>query len=434
MNITVSDIGTLRKQLTITIPADTLAERRNKLLERYAGSVQLKGFRPGKKPPRALLEKRLGPAVDDEASQNLIEEGFRQGIQENNLKPIGGITTDSSDRNNGITHVVSFEVRPDITLPAPGDIPVTIEDIQASDEDVESELADFAKRAGDYQDITGEEPLAEGDIATLSGSVSVDGSTVRDLHDLQHMLGSYPLLGLEPAEVLKTLGEKKVGDEASFTTTLPESFTPEEHVGKEASVAVTIQSARRLTPAPIDEDLAKRLGLESIDELRTRLRDMIQHRKQEELHNKQSDEVMDYLIANCQFDCPELLRESIIKQQREQKGDDATDEDINAEVDKDLRKHLLIEQIADDLQVEVTRQDVDQQIAMAAYQSGRKPEEVAKQLQESGRIQQVAAEIRSSKALGVFVESVVQAHSDTGSDSADEASADAETADAGDKE
>lgn len=423
MNTTVTDLGTLRKQLTITIPADTLAERRNQLLERYAGRVQLKGFRPGKKPPRAVLEKRLGPAVDDEASQGLIEEAFSQGIKDNNLKPIGGITTDSSDRNNGITHVVSFEVRPEISLPAPADIPVTIEDCNASDEDVESELQDFAKRAGEYAELSAEETLTEGDIITLAGGVTVDGTSVRDLHDLQHMLGSYPLLGLEPAEVLKTLGDKKVGDAATFTTTLPDSFTPEEHVGKQAEVAVTIQSARRLSPAPIDEALAKRLGLESLDELRTRLRDMIQHRKQDELQTKQSDEVMDHLIANCQFDCPELLRESIIKQQREQQGEEAKSEDeISAEVDKDLRKHLLIEQIADELQVQVTRQDIDQQIAMAAYQSGRKPEEVAKQLQESGRIQQVAAEIRSSKALGMFVEQVVQAHSDSASEDSTEAS------------
>ena len=104
--------------------------------------------------------------------------------------------------------------------------------------------------------------------------------------------------------------------------------------------------------------------------------------------------------------------EAKVEADKEKNPEASVDEDaIKAEVEKELRRHLINENIADSLNVEVTQEDMTQQISMAAYQSGRKPEEVAKQLQESGRVQQVAAEIRNAKALAMFIESIVKAHS-----------------------
>jgi FKBP-type peptidyl-prolyl cis-trans isomerase (trigger factor) len=124
-------------------------------------------------------------------------------------------------------------------------------------------------------------------------------------------------------------------------------------------------------------------------------------------------------VANLSFDLPKTLHQEVISQRlkqeetnKENNPEASVDEDaLKAEIEKDLRRHLINENIADTLKVEATREDLQQQIAMAAYQSGQKSEDVAKQLQESGRIHQVAAEIRSAKALAMFVESVVKAHS-----------------------
>ncbi|TVR47023.1 MAG: trigger factor [Planctomycetota bacterium] len=412
MQTTVSDAGQLRKKLTISIPQSEIAERRNKLLERYASQVQMKGFRPGKKPPRSLIEKRLGSSIDDEVFQILVEEGVSQGIKDNALKPIGQISTEESQREGDITHTVAFDVQPEIVLPEPASIPVAVVKAEVSDADLDEELASMAKRMGEFSDLGGDDTIAKDDIVTLSGSVTHAGEKIRDLQDLQHMVGAYPLLGLEPDEIVAKVSTLKVGEVLSFSSTLPDSFTPEEHAGKAAEVSLTIQSARRQVPAAIDEAFAKRFGIDNVETLKDRIKSSMTSRKEEEIHNQQSEEVMNYLIAHCQFELPEKLRQDIVDQQiaqEKEKSENVDEAKVIGDVEKDLRRHLITEAIAEQLKVSASQQDLNQQITMAAYQSGRKPEEIAKQLQESGRIQQVAMEIRSAKAVGMFVEQVVAA-------------------------
>ena len=234
METTVSDVGPLRKQLTISIPASEVTARRNELLDRYAGQVRLKGFRPGKKPPRSMVEKRLGPGFNDEVFQGLVEEAVGAGLKDNDLKPIGQFAIDESNREGDIKHVISFDIQPEFELPEPKTIPITLGDASVSDEDLASELEDLAKRSGSYTDLGEDDSLVKDDIVTFSGSVKNGDEIIRDMQDLQHMVGSYPLLGVEAADVAEKVTGMKVGEVLEIDTTLPDSFTPEEYAGKEA--------------------------------------------------------------------------------------------------------------------------------------------------------------------------------------------------------
>ena len=434
MQTTVSDAGPMRKQLTISIPAEEVKARRNELLDRYAGQVRLKGFRPGKKPPRSMVEKRLGPGFNDEVFQGLVDEAVSKGLKDNELKPIGQFAIDESSREGDITHVISFDVQPEFELPEPSSIPVTLSDTDVSDEDMDKELEDLSKRSGSYTELTAEDNLAKDDIVTLSGSVKDGETVIRDVQELQHMVGSYPLFGIEPADVEAKITGLKVGEALEVETTLPDNFTPEEYAGKDAQASLTIQSARRMAPAELNDEIAQRFGLQSLDELKDRVRSSIEARKQDEVQTAQSEEILAYLVDELKFDLPETLFKEVLDQRIKQeeakveankeKEPDATvdEEALKAEVEKDLRRHLINENMADTLKVEITQEDMQQQISMAAYQSGQKPEDVAKQLQESGRVQQVAAEIRAAKALAMFIETVVKAHTPDDENSEAEAS------------
>ena len=418
MQATITDAGTLRKKLTVTYAAAEVTARREQVLKKFAGQVKLDGFRPGKS-SKALVEKRFGSAAEQQAREELSDEGFKQGVAEHQLKPIGPLKNESSSTENGLTFSVSFEVKPTIDLPAPSALSVANAEITVADADLEAALANLCKRAGTLGPLNEGETVQEDDSITLVGGVTVAGKEVRKLHDFHHLVGGYSLLGKAPAEVITAFAGKGIGAEVRFSTTLPGSFSPVEAANQPAEVAVTVQSAQRQRPATADDALAKRLGALSLDDLKTRLRDQLKQQKELEQHQRQITELTDALLAKTSFAVPPELLAGMIaenvdpKVKQAEKDGKSADEiaklksDGAAEAEKSLKRYLLIDAVAEAHQVQVSRDDLESQIQMAAQRSGRKPQEIADQLGKSGQVNQVVQEIREAKALEVLLDKVL---------------------------
>ena len=415
MQVVVDDAGKLRKRVTLTIAADELAGRENQLLDRYAGQVNLRGFRKGKA-PKAVVRQRFGDAVTQEAQEAMLREAFQQALSDNELQPVGPLAPEEPSTDDGLVQVIEFDIAPTIDLPEPTSIAIESGESDASDEEVQEEIDNLCQRMGQQQDLGDDDTIVADDILTLTGSITAGEETVRDVHDLHHIVGATPLFGTEPEAVIAACADKSVGSQLELTTTLPDNFRPEEWVNKEATVSVTIQKAQRQAPAELNDELAKRIGAEDVDALRTRISEGISARKADQQRGEQIESLVEKLIEGTSFDLPEKLVESLIEQniessieQRKQAdaeadvNEDEVREEVTGEVDRGLRRQLLMDAIAKEYNVQATQQDINQQIAMAAYQSGRKPEDIAKQLQESGRLMEVANDIRQHKALELFL-------------------------------
>lgn len=418
MQATISDAGTLRKQVTVTYTEAEVASRQAAVLKKFSGQVKLDGFRPGKS-SQAVVAKRYGNAAQQQAREELADEGFNQALKQHNLKPIGPITNESMKAEKGLELVVSFDVKPAITLPEPSAIVVTKDEVKVSDSDVAAALDNLCKRAGTQGPLEANETIIADDGLTLTGTVTVEGKEVRKLHDFHHLVGGYSLLGTKPEDVIKLVEGKKVGDALEFTTTLPKTFSPKEAAEKEAKISVTIQTAQRQRAAAADDALATRLGVENLEALKKRLSDQLQQQKEMEMHQKQISEVTETLLSKVQISLPPRLLENALKSNLEPRLKQAKDEnksaedvaklteETTAEVEKSLKRHLIIDAVADQHQVQVTREDLESQIQMAAMRSNRKPQDIADQLQKSGQINQVVSEIREAKALEVLLDKVL---------------------------
>ena len=440
MQVTVEDAGTLRKQITVAYPADEVRAREERLLGRYAQQTNLPGFRRGKV-PRGLLRKRYGEAVAAEAAEALIDEAMQEAIREHQLRPIGPIAQDDFSREDGLRHVASFDIRPPVQLPQQDDLTIDFEDAAASDAEIDAELANYAKRAGEQVELDGEQTLVKDDLVKLTGKLTSGDEVIREVHDLTHIVGAYPLFGKDPEAVAELAAAVNVGGVLSFDTTLPDNFKPEEWADKEAQVAVTVQSATRQQPAELDDALAKRAGAEDLADLRQRIGDYLSNQKSERLHQRQTEQLMEELLDQAQLELPPKLFETVTqdvlsgKIEEKKKEDAEQDEaalrdeladEAAKEADHHLRRMLVLDALAEDLQVEATQEDLQQQIMMAAYQSGRKPQELAEQLRESGQLQQVLVDIRQHKSIATLLQQIVDARQPASSDDAgdDEAAAD----------
>ncbi len=418
MQVSVVDAGTLRKQVTISYSPAEVQTRRAQVLKQLGGEVKLNGFRPGKG-SLAVLEKRYGAAATSHTEERLADEAFNQAVKEQGLSPIGPMKTESVSRDQGFSLVISFEVKPAIVLPAAQSFTVTRAAVEIADSELAEQLNTLARRAGSLAPLADGETIIEDDSITVSGTVSVNGVEARKLHDFNHLVGGYPFFGKSPADIVAALKDKKAGDQVSFTTTLPASFTPAEHAGKEATVAVTIQAVQRLRAAPLDDEFAKRIGAESLEGLKSLLKARLQAGKEHEVRGKQVGELVEQLLAKVDVPLPAEILAGSIKEAQETavkraeaqgtKGDEleAIRTAAIADATKGLKRFLILDALANQLAVEVTNEDLGDQIRMAASQTGRKPEEIAKQLRESGRANQVAMEIREAKAIELFLDQVL---------------------------
>ena len=220
MDIAIADVGTLRKQMTLTCPAADVNARADRTLGQYGQQANVKGFRNGKT-PKSVLRKRFGAAARSDAIERLIDE-VRKGLQDNDLKPIGPFATDEHSDDDDVKHVVSFDVRPEFDLPEPSGIELTEQDTAVGDEEKQEELDALARRSGETAAVT-EGKLQKDDTITITGSIKSGDETVRDIHDLNHLVGAYPLFGKDPEEVIAMVADLEVGAELSFDTVLPKA-------------------------------------------------------------------------------------------------------------------------------------------------------------------------------------------------------------------
>ena len=408
MQVDIADAGAFSKQLTISYTPDEVRSRREQVLRRLSTEVSLKGFRPGKS-SRAVLEKRYGAAATAQAEDELANEGLSQAVKDKGLKPIGPIKDEGRARDAGLRLTVAFEVKPPVTLPDAKSLKVEAPTSEVAPAQIDETLTSYAKRLGTMSDLAEGETLASDDAITLAGTVKVGAEVARECHDFQHLLGGYPLFGKPPEEVVELVKGQGVGAKIAFRADLPGTFRPEQFAGKAADVELTVQKAQRLRPAAIDEEFAKKVGATDVADLRKRVEDGLKRQKDAELHQKQIEQLQEQVIEKAAVELPPKLLDSLVQERvaglkAEEKADPAAEKAAREEAAKTLKRFLVLDAAAEQLQVKVTRQDLESQVQLAAARSGRPPQEIAKRLTDSGRINDVVQEIREAKALEAMLD------------------------------
>jgi len=415
MQVQVADAGTLAKRVTISYTAAEVAERKAKLIKSLAGEVKMEGFRPGKA-PKSVLEKRYGAAAQAQAEEALADEGLNSALKENRLRPFGQIANEGIERKAGLSLTVTFEIYPPVAIPDAKSLTVDAGDAAVTDAEVTEFAGSIAKRLGEMSQLAADETVVEDDSVTLDGSLTVDGAEVRKLAQFNHLVGGYPLFGKQPKDVIAAFAGQKVGSQVAFDTTLPANFTPAEHAGKAAKLAVTIASASRMRPAALDDALAQKVGAKDLAGLQETLKQRISARKQGEVRGKQLEQLSAALLEKVQIELPPKglaaaitrAEEDAAKKAEEKKEDVAKAKaDAKASIEKAFKRHCLMAALGDHLNVQIDDNDFREQIMMAAQQTGRRPQDIAEQLQKSGQGAQVAMEIREAKAMEQYLDQVL---------------------------
>ena len=267
----------LHKQFTVTVPASELDSRVNARLEEMKPRVNLKGFRPGKAPV-SFLKKQFGKSIMGEVVEAAVNEASQKAIADNKLKPAlqprvepVGSVEDVVDGKSDLTFKVIVDLMPEFETSDPAKLTVERITADVADADVNEALDRLAKNVRNYKAKDG--AAAKDDVVVIDYEGSVDGVPFDGGKgtDFNLTLGTGTFIpGFEDQLIGAAAGESR-----DVKVTFPTEYHAPEMAGKDAIFAVTVKEVKVPEDAGIDDELAKKLGLDDLASLKDRVREQL---------------------------------------------------------------------------------------------------------------------------------------------------------------
>ena len=399
MKTEVEKLDETRVKLTIFVTPEELRPHMDDAYKQIAEQVQVPGFRKGKV-PAPIIDQRFGrEAVISEAVNAGLDSFYRQGIEDADLHPIGRPNADIEEVPDAKTMtgdlklVVEVDVRPEFELPELEGRTVTVEAAAVTDDEVEQELDELRKRFGTL--VTVDRPAAKGDFVQLDLTATIDGETVDTASGISYEVGSGELLeGIDDAVETLTADE-----ETTFTSTLVGG----DRAGEEAEVSVKVTAVKERELPEADDDFAQMASAQdTIAELREELKSQVARRKTFGQADQARKKLQDDLIADANIPTPTKMIEDEVHRHLE--GENRLDDDVHRaevaeETEKVIKSQILFDRIAEEHDLQVSNEELQQYIFQMAGQYGMGPQELVEVLEQNGQFPTVLADLLRGKTL-----------------------------------
>ncbi|AMC64769.1 trigger factor [Mycobacterium tuberculosis variant africanum] len=427
MKSTVEQLSPTRVRINVEVPFAELEPDFQRAYKELAKQVRLPGFRPGKAPAK-LLEARIGrEAMLDQIVNDALPSRYGQAVAESDVQPLGrpNIEVTKKEYGQDLQFTAEVDIRPKISLPDLSALTVSVDPIEIGEDDVDAELQSLRTRFGTLTAV--DRPVAVGDVVSIDLSATVDGEDIPNAaaEGLSHEAGSGRLIaGLDDAVVGLSADESRV-----FTAKLAAG----EHAGQEAQVTVTVRSVKeRELPEPDDEFAQLASEFDSIDELRASLSDQVRQAKRaqqaEQIRNATIDALLEQVdvplpesYVQAQFDSvlhsalsglnhDEARFNELLVEQGSSRA--AFDAEARTASEKDVKRQLLLDALADELQVQVGQDDLTERLVTTSRQYGIEPQQLFGYLQERNQLPTMFADVRRELAIRAAVEAATVTDSD----------------------
>jgi len=392
---TVEKLSPTRVRINVEVPFTELQPDIDTAFKEMAKQIRMPGFRPGKVPVK-LLEARVDKqAMFDQVIGDAVPGRYTEAVTTSDVRPLGQPEIEITNKEYGsdLTFTAEVDVRPEIELPDLEGLKITVDPIEVTDDEVDTELQNLRARFGT---LTGVERAAEnGDFVSIDLSATVDGEDVPEAatEGLSHEVGSGQLIGgLDEAIV-----GLKEGESRDFTTTLAAG----EHAGQEAQVTVTVKSVKeRELPEPDDEFAQLASEFDTIDELKNSLTDQVQRVKRIQQAEHIRDKALEVLLEQVDVPLPENIVQAQVDdtlhnaihaldhddkrfaEALEAQGSsrEEFDADNRTNSEKAVKTQLLMDAIADKLNIQVGQNDLTERLVLMSRQYGLEPQQLLQYL------------------------------------------------------
>lgn len=402
MKISVRNLEPTKVKLTVTVEPEELNPYLDAARKEIAKQVNVPGFRKGHVPGK-IIDQRIGfAAVAGEAVNDAVPELYSKALDEKKIRPMAQPEFDvqdvpqSANDETKLKFTATVERRPDIELPEIDGLEIAISKPEVKDEDVDKRLETLRQRFGTLVGV--DRPAAKGDFANIDLTAEIDGETVDSQEGVSYELGSNTMLdGLDEA-----LDGLSAGEETTFEGTLEAG----EHEGQKATVKVKVNSVKAEELPELNDEFASEASeFDTLDELEADIRKAAA----QDAEGRQATEARDAFIAKLQegleIPVPKGVKANMVEEQLKGLTPDpekATKEQkAQAEetVEKDLRDQMVLDALAEKLDVQVSQSDVFNFLASIAQQYGMDPNNFIQAIIKNGQLGSAVQEVGRSKGL-----------------------------------
>lgn len=386
MQVTETLSEGLKREYQVTVPATDLAERVSGALEDLKTKVRINGFRPGKV-PLAHLRRLYGRAVFAEVLETVMNEANRKIIDDHALrlamqpkvtlsedeKEVESVVSGDADLN----YRVALEVLPQIEVGDLKAIKVERPKAPVTDAEVGEALAALAKRNRSFEPRGEGEAAADGDRLTIDYKGTVDGQPFEggEGSDITVELGSNSFI---PGFEEKLVGAK-AGESRAVEATFPGAYLRQDLAGKTGTFEVTVKAVEKPIEKAPDDEFAKSLGTESLDDLKSKLREQLEKDHAAASRQRLKRQLLDALDAGHRFEVPPTLLqqefdniwaqvERDLQGAEPEKPVDELKGEYRAIAERRVRLGLLLAQIGERADIKVPDEDVTRAVVERARQ------------------------------------------------------------------
>lgn len=365
--------------LKIEVAPDAVKKTRDSIIRDYARRVKIAGFRPGHAPSNIVRRTVGDDTILQALSDRLVQSSYQQAIEDKGLRPmnqaeVSGLELDGFDDTKPVSFAATMIARPDIELGEVNGLEVSRPKTEITDEHVESGLQRLREENASLQNIEGR-GAQDGDVLNAELQVYIDGAPKGDEP------GKLRAFVLGESGFVPSIDEHLLGveldQERRFDVTYPSDFNDPDLAGQVAEFAVKVTAIKERILPELDEDFAKRMGTEDLEQMRQRMKAAIAHARENEVRNYLREQVAQKISEQAQLEVPAELvnrrvHDRVHHQQHELENEGKTfegfleeqgkskeeyEEQLREEITAATRRELILDEVAANEKLKVTENE-----------------------------------------------------------------------------
>ena len=411
--------ATCRKELDLEIPAEEVTKATEKVAKDFAKIARVPGFRPGKA-PISLIKRRFADDIKGEVLQTLVPEHVEKAVAEQKLTPVSQPQVDKLEYNEGqpLKFRASFEVLPEFSLGDYKNLEIEMPEMAITDESVANTLAEMQQRAATFAPVEGRAVQNDDFVQVkLVGTPEGGGEPLNAESVLCHVGAEETM---EPFN--ENLRGANVGDHKNFDVEYPADYPDAKLASKKFHYSVDVLGIKNKKLPEINDEFAKDVSdATSLDELKKKVRDGLEHERDHRQKELQREKIIAELVKQHDFPVPESLVEHQMDVRLErvvrslaQQGVDPRAVNVDwvslrkrqeERAKDDVKAELVIDRIATEEKIDVTEDELQHELEHVASHSGESAEAIRARLTKQGALDRMKAKLRSDKTVDWLAQS-----------------------------
>lgn len=391
--------------ITANLESDAVKRERENILKKIRRSASVPGFRPGKA-PEAAIRARYADAIQEELQEHLTGVLWHEIFEgESELDPLTNpeVSNLEFSDDDGFRFTAEFEVRPSYEIAEIATLELPAVGLEVSDAEIDEELVKVADEQAVWEPAE-EAEAADGMLieVDLEGRIEDSEAEPYTETDASFVLGSNRV----PQEISEALQGAKIGDHRQASKILPDDLEDKTKAGKTVRYEITVKGMKKKAVPGIDDELAVAIGLDSLDDLRGRITNVLENQKRSARRTAWRRFILDHLERGIdQGELPSSLVQSTLREQLDRyaytmamQGVDVDPEKINwqeiaAKAEPAARQEVLdtlvLEQLTESWDTAVPEAEVDAYVAAEAARLGVPPGEHKATLASDHRLERI---------------------------------------------